>query len=87
MVTEWTPYFRELELYRSDRPTVFWKKGFQILQNIQDRATMEKRLKRVKDPIAQETVCKQPDECENETKTKDASDQLPDILDFCSVQQ
>ena len=48
---------------------------------------MEKKLKRVKDPIAQETVYEQPDECENKTKTKDASDQLPDILDFCSTQQ
>ena len=85
--SHWKLFFRELELYRSDQPTVFWKKGFQILQNIQDRDTMEKKLKRVKDPIAQETVCKQPDECENKTKTRDASDQLPDILDFCSTQQ
>ena len=48
---------------------------------------MDKKLKPMKDPIAQETVCEQPDKCEKETKTKDASDQLPDILDFCSTQQ
>ena len=85
--SHWKLFFRELELYRSDQPTVFWKKGFQILQNIQDQNTMEKKLKGVKGPIAQETVCEQPDKCKNETKTKDTSDQLPDILDFCSTLQ
>jgi hypothetical protein len=33
------------------KPTKFWEKGFEILQNINDSFTFEKEMKRAKDPI------------------------------------
>ena len=38
----WKLFCSELELFYSDKPTRFWKNGFGILQNIQDRVTLEK---------------------------------------------
>ena len=31
--------------------TVFWKQGFKILQNIDDRMTLSSQVKRARDPI------------------------------------
>ena len=41
--------------------TIFWKKGFEILQNIQDRDTLQKQMRHARDPICMVTVNKKPD--------------------------
>ncbi len=48
----WRLFHNELEKHINKEDTVFWKKGFQILQNIQDRSTLEKHVKRARDPIS-----------------------------------
>jgi hypothetical protein len=42
--------------------TLFWKKGFEILQNIQDRDTLQKHVRCARDPICMVTVDEKPDE-------------------------
>ncbi len=42
----WKMFHNELEKHISKEDMVFWKKGFEILQNIQDRSTLEKHIKR-----------------------------------------
>ena len=41
-------FHNELEKHINKEDTVFWKKGFEILQNIQDRSTLEKHVKRAR---------------------------------------
>ena len=48
-------FHNELEKHINKEDTVFWKKGFEILQNIQDRSTLEKHVKRARDPISTTT--------------------------------
>ena len=48
----WRLFHNELEKHINKEDTVFWKKLFQILQNIQDRSTLEKHVKRARDPIS-----------------------------------
>jgi hypothetical protein len=43
-----------------------WKNGFQILQNIQDRLTLQKHVRRPRDPISMKTVNEKP----NKTKKR-----------------
>ena len=50
---------------------MFWNKGFQILQNIQDRMTLTNKLMRAKDPITKKTVCKEPDKAEKSQKQEE----------------
>ncbi len=42
--------------------TKFWEKGFELLQNIEDRATLQKHAKPARDPISMVTINKNPDE-------------------------
>ena len=42
--------------------TLFWKKGFDILQNIQDRDTLQKHVRHARDPISMVTVNEKSDE-------------------------
>jgi hypothetical protein len=51
-VVYWKMFHNELEKHINKESTVFWKKGFEILQNIQDRLTLEKHVKRARDPIS-----------------------------------
>ncbi len=66
----------------SRKKTVFWKKGFEILQNLQDRSTLEKHVKRARDPISTTTKNEKPNET-NGTQKKSAvgSSNIGDILD------
>ena len=62
--------------------TVFWKKGFEILQNIQDRSTLEKHVKRARDPISITTKNEKPNESNGiQTKSPVRSSNIGDILD------
>ncbi len=59
----------------------FWPKGFEILQNMQDRLTLEKHLKRAKDPILLQTKCTEPESSDNKKERNDGP-LLPDITEF-----
>lgn len=56
----WKLFQNELQKHINNGDTVFWKKGFEILQNIQDRSTLEKHVKRAMDPIATITKNEKP---------------------------
>jgi hypothetical protein len=59
------------------KDTKFWKKGFQILQNIQDRLTLQKHVRHPSDPISMKTVNEKP----NETKKKSESQEGNKVMD------
>ncbi len=62
--------------------TVFWKKGFEILQNIQDRSTLERHVKRARDPISITTNNEKPNKSNGlQTKSPVKSSNIVDILD------
>jgi hypothetical protein len=52
---------QELQRHLEQKDTIFWHEGFDILQNINDRKTLEKELKRAKDPIFLTTKNEKPD--------------------------
>ncbi len=59
-----------------------WEKGFEILQNIEDRATLQKHVKFARDLIQMATVNKNPDEAnKNQTDISDI-DQVAEILEI-----
>jgi hypothetical protein len=45
-------FHNELEKHINKEDTVVWMKGFEILQNIQDRSKLEKHVNRARDPIS-----------------------------------
>jgi hypothetical protein len=51
----WTKFFHELQKHIKNEDTKFWKKGFDILQNINDRTSFDKEIKRARDPINMQT--------------------------------
>jgi hypothetical protein len=61
---------KELQCHLLKRYTKFWEKGFEILQNIEDRATLQKHVKHARDPISQNARQIRP------TKTKQISQLL-----------
>jgi hypothetical protein len=79
----WRVFHNELQKHINNKNTVFWKKGFEILQNIQDRSTLEKHVKRARDPISTTTKNEKPNET-NGTQTKSAvgSSNIGNILDM-----
>lgn len=79
----WKLFMKEYHEHKHGRPTKFWKKGFEILQNIQDRLTLEKELKRARDPITIQTECKKNTSKSTGERPTDDYDDIPDILQFC----
>ena len=79
-------YFNLDGCHKNSEKLKFWWKGFEILQNIQDRFTLEKKLKRARDPVVLETSCRQP---ENSTSKKSGEEnkesKIPDISEFCNA--
>ena len=64
----WKMYKNQLDIYKLDEPQAkctFWVEGFHILQNMQERITLQKHLSRAKDPIILQTKCKQSDKNKN----------------------
>ncbi len=48
----WEKFSQEIHYCHLDsKSTKFWEKGFEILQNINNRLTLEKEIKHAKDPI------------------------------------
>ena len=79
----WSCFMCEYHKHSSHTHTKFWKKGFDILQNIQDRQTLEKELKRARDPVTLKSKCKNNTNKNNGQKPSDNYDTTPDILTFC----
>ncbi len=76
-------FHNELEKHINKEDTVFWKKGFEILQNIQDRSTLEKHVKPARDTISITTKNKKPNKTNsNQTKSSVGSSNVIDILDM-----
>ena len=78
----WKTFHQELTSHCSKKVTKFWKKGFEILQNIQDRLTLQKHLKRPRDPIFMTTVNEKPNE---EKKTNSQSPDENKVMDILQV--
>jgi hypothetical protein len=79
----WKLFHNELERHNNKDETVFWKKGFEILQNIQDRSTLEKQVKRARYPISITTKNEKPNETNSiQTKSPVGSSNVVDILDM-----
>ncbi len=58
----WTQFHKQLQQHLKRKQTKFWEKGFEILQNIEDRATLQKHGIRARDPITMVTINTKPDE-------------------------
>jgi hypothetical protein len=77
----WKKNHKEFQCHLLKKYTEFWEKGFEILQNVENRATLQKHVKRAKDPISMATINKKPDEAnKNQTDFSDI-DQVADILE------
>ena len=81
----WKFFRRELKLYRKNKTTTFWPKGFVILQNIQDRITMDSDTKRARDYITATTTNEAPpdEEARSPNSRSDNFNDLDDILKYC----
>lgn len=80
----WSLFQSELNLFLAGQPTKFWKRGFTILQNIQDRYTLEKKLHRARDLITLNTTCGQSQNYTSPTSNNADDDEYPDITEFTS---
>ena len=82
----WTTFWNELSLHREGKECSFWPKGFEILQNIQDRLTVEKHMKRAKDPVLLTTTCqKAASKAGGSARDNESKRKLPDISEFCTL--
>jgi hypothetical protein len=68
-----------LQCHLLKKYTKFWEKGFEILQNIEDRATLQKHVKHARDPISIATINKKPDEANKHQTDFSDIDQVADI--------
>jgi hypothetical protein len=79
----WRLFHNELKKHINKEKTVFWKKGFEILQNIQDRSTLEKHVKRARDPISMTTRNEKPNNANStQANTITGNSAIGDILDM-----
>jgi hypothetical protein len=78
----WKKFDQELTKHNKKENTIFWKKGFEILQNIQDRDTLQKHVRCTRHPISMVTVHKKPDEKKNSQSQSEIPkrDNVKDIL-------
>eukprot|EP00956_Cyclotella_meneghiniana_P030549 scaffold77192_cov37-Cyclotella_meneghiniana.AAC.3 len=67
----WKLFASELKRFRSGKSTKFWARGFTILQNMENRLSLEKDIKRARDEITRSTSCTNPNEKENSQTTED----------------
>ena len=78
----WKKNHQELTKHNKKENTIFWKKGFGILQNIQDRDTFQKQMRRARDPICMVTVNKKPDKKNTQSQSElTKQNNVKDILE------
>ena len=73
----WKKFHQELTCHNKNEETIFW--------NIQDRDTLQKHVRRARDPISMVTVNEKPDE-KNKTQNESDNqkrDNVRDILQVC----
>ena len=64
------------------------QRGFEILQNIQDKVALEKGLKRAHNELTRVTSCRDTDDAdERKYHNDDDIDKSPDITAFCSFDE
>ncbi len=78
----WKTFQQELTSQHKKEFMKFWKKGFEILQTIQDRLTLQKNLKRPRGPIFMTTVNEKHNK---EKKTKSQSPDVNKVMDILQV--
>ena len=79
----WKLFHNEIVRYNNNEETVFWKKGFKILQNIQDSSTLEKHVRRARDPISMTTKNEKPNETDRtQSKSPVGNSNAIDISDM-----
>ena len=71
-----------LNLYRRNENTTFWKKKIQILQNIHDQMTLDQNMKRAKDFITNHTTCQAPEEAASKDPNTQDDSGVEGILKF-----
>lgn len=52
----WAVFKRELDLYRQEKETTMWRKGFSILQNIENRKMLQSHRNNLADEITDKTT-------------------------------
>ena len=78
----WKKFHQELTKHKKNENTIFWKKGFKIIQNIQDRDTLQKQMRRARDPICMVTVNEKPDKKNSQSQSKlTKQNNVKDILE------
>ncbi len=77
----WRQFHKQLQCHLKQKHTKFWENGFEILQNIDDRATLQKHVTRARDPITVVTINTKPDEATKKKQIQDV-DQVADILEM-----
>ena len=77
--SHWILFEQELNKYNNGEPTVFWKKGFEILQNIEDRKNLQHNIEKREDKVTRETRNRLPTETTKPFQT-DKNDPDPTTL-------
>ena len=81
----WKRFRSQLRRKKRNKSTKFWDYGFNILQNIEDRLTMQRHSKRAVDNVTRETKCSLPDEEKSKSKRHNGDDDgAIDINDLVS---
>jgi hypothetical protein len=79
----WERFYQELQRHLEQKITNFFsQQRFRVLQNINDRMTLQKQLKRANDPIYMTTKNEKPISDNNKNKKKPKEINEPDILEM-----
>jgi hypothetical protein len=78
----WEKFYQELQRHLEQKITKFSQQGFRVLQNINDRMTLQKQLKRANDPIYVTTKNRKPITDNNKNKKCQKDNNEPDILEM-----
>ncbi len=76
----WTKFSQELQRHLDQKITKFSQQGFRVLQNINDRMTLQKQLKHANDPIYMTMKNKKPITDNNKNQKCQKDNNEPDIL-------
>jgi hypothetical protein len=74
----WKKFHQELTSHHNKQDKIL-EKVFQILQNIQDRLTLQKHVRLPRDPISLKTVNEKPDETKKKSESWEGN-KVMDIL-------
>lgn len=80
----WKLFNKQRNRFKKKKRTKFWPTGFEILQNIEDRLSQQKHIKRARDPILIATINKKPLDKIKNHNNKTNIEQVPDILEMGS---